>query len=140
MLAVVSVLRTSLVAVPALSRVEPASTSGPGAGATSTSARPRSDRDGGPAARPRAHEDEAPAPAERADDQPDGGGGRARHTPDRGDRSAILPVHEHGDLERREPVEGAARAIRALGRQPVVANWLAHGRAILLFTMRSHAR
>src|SRR5205807_5130480 len=46
MLAVVSVLRTSLVAVPALSRVEPASTSGPGAGATSTSATPRSDRDG----------------------------------------------------------------------------------------------
>src|SRR5204863_9571528 len=39
MLAVVSVLRTSLVAVPALSRVEPASTSGPVAGATTTSAR-----------------------------------------------------------------------------------------------------
>src|SRR5207249_11825627 len=38
MAAVVSVLRTSLVAVPALSRVEPASTSGPGAGAMMTSA------------------------------------------------------------------------------------------------------
>src|SRR2546426_554145 len=138
MLAVVSVLRTSLVAVPALSRVEPASTSGPGAGRTSTSARLRSDRDRWQDTRtvrqPRAHEDEAPAPAERADDQPDGGGGRARHTPHRGDRPAILPIHQHGDLERREPVEGAARAIRALGRQPLVANSLAHGRAILLFT------
>src|SRR5262249_57729482 len=37
MLAVVSVLSTSLVAVPALSRVDPASTSGPGAGAITTS-------------------------------------------------------------------------------------------------------
>src|SRR5207245_11099269 len=36
MLAVVSVLSTSLVAVPALSRVEPARTSGPGAGAMTT--------------------------------------------------------------------------------------------------------
>src|SRR5438552_36563 len=39
MVAVVRVLRTSFVAVPALSRVEPASTSGPGAGAMTTSAR-----------------------------------------------------------------------------------------------------
>src|SRR5437660_5252647 len=36
MLAVVSVLSTSLVAVPALSRVEPARTSGPGVGAMTT--------------------------------------------------------------------------------------------------------
>jgi len=36
MLAVVSVFRTSFVAVPALSRVEPASTSGPGVGAITT--------------------------------------------------------------------------------------------------------
>src|SRR5262245_2814602 len=41
MLAVVSVLRTSLVAVPALSRVEPARTSGPGAGEMTTSIEPR---------------------------------------------------------------------------------------------------
>src|SRR5215471_10499889 len=42
MLAVVSVLRTSLVAVPAFSRVDPARTSGPGAGEITTSAlRPR---------------------------------------------------------------------------------------------------
>src|SRR5436309_15141522 len=39
MVAVVRVLRTSFVAVPALSRVEAASTSGPGAGAMTTSAR-----------------------------------------------------------------------------------------------------
>src|SRR5262249_6405846 len=43
MLAVVSVFRTSLVAVPAFSRVDPVRTSGPGAGEimTSTALRPR---------------------------------------------------------------------------------------------------
>ena len=42
MLAVVSVLRTSFVAVPAFRRVEPASTSGPGASAMTTRPRRRS--------------------------------------------------------------------------------------------------
>src|SRR5215470_8711021 len=57
MLAVVSVLRTSLVAVPAFRRVDPARTSGPGVGEMTTSTEPRAfgltalaeRRDGAPA-------------------------------------------------------------------------------------------
>src|SRR5205823_2195087 len=135
MAAVVSVLRTSLVAVPALSRVEPASTSGPGAGAMMTSA-------GAPrvvvglhatrtvrAPRRRA----AASAAERRDDRvhrrrdlaPD-----ARH---RQHGPAVLAVHQRGDAERREAVEGAARTVLLLGGEPRVANSRGrHARMLLL--------
>src|SRR5439155_1229015 len=134
MAAVVSVLRTSLVAVPALSRVEPASTSGPDAGRRAECRRTlRRLGNAEPAARAGTDEDRAATAAERRDDRvhrrrdlaPD-----ARH---RQHGPAVLAVHQRGDAERREAVEGAARTVLLLGGEPRVANSRGrHARMLLL--------
>src|SRR5207245_2742936 len=139
MVAVVRVLRTSFVAVPALSRVEPASTSGPGAGAMTTSA--RASRVGGGlqatstvrAPRAGTDEEEAPASAQRRNDRLHGRRDLAPDARHRQHGPAVLAVHQQSDPERREEIEGAARAVHLLGGEPLVANSRRrHARMLLL--------
>src|SRR5205823_13425620 len=69
-----------------------------------------------------ADEEEAAAPTERCDD---GVHGRRDLTQDARHGAhgpAILAVHQRGDPERCEAVEGAARAVLLLGGEPRVAN------------------
>src|SRR2546428_523236 len=127
MVAVVRVLRTSFVAVPALSRVEPASTSGPGAGAMTTSAR-ASRVGGGLQATSTVR-----APRRRGDDRLHGRRELARDARNRQHGPAVLAVHQQSDPERREEIEGAARAVHLLGGEPLVANSRRrHARMLLL--------
>src|SRR2546430_2131769 len=105
MLAVVSVLRTSFVAVPAFSRVEPARTSGPVAGAMT---------------RPRRRAPWA-LQATRIVAAP------RRRAPDRGHRAPVLAIHEPRDRRGAEPIEVATARVRALGGEALVARPRRHG-------------
>src|SRR3989442_300439 len=119
MVAVVRVLRTSFVAVPALSRVEPASTSGPGAGAMTTSA--RASRVGGglqATSTVRAPRRRAVASAARTNGV----------TP-----LAETPTTTSPGRTRVPTARAAARAVPLLGGEPLVANSRRrHARMLLL--------
>src|SRR6267142_1261288 len=147
MLAVVSVLSTSLVAVPALSRVEPARTSGPGAGAMTTFALTprarlhvtitvRAPARRAAASPPRTNRvtpladtptTTSPAGAEGHDDQIDGGGDLARDAPDRAHGAHVLAIHQRGDAAGVETVQARARAVGPLGGEPLIAEAARHG-------------
>src|SRR5207253_8978992 len=75
-----------------------------------------------PATRAGADEEEAAAAAERRDDRVHGRRDLAPDARHRAHGPAILAVHQCGDLERREAVEGAARAVLPLGGEPRVVN------------------
>src|SRR5207247_1459518 len=146
MLAVVSVLRISLVAVPALSRVEPARTSGPGAGAMITFAVflvCRRDAFAGPPApdglpkRARAglHDTSTVfAPARRAAARAPCTNGvtplaetPSTTSPARAHRARVLAIHQRRDAAGVETVEARARAVGPLGGEPLVAEAARHG-------------
>src|SRR5437773_3035076 len=80
-----------------------------------------------------ADEEEAPASAQRRDDRLHGRRDLAPDARHRQHGPAVLAVHQQNDPERREEIEGAARAVHLLGGEPLVANSRRrHARMLLL--------